>query len=169
MKDYFCMWLQYYVLFFWDFSDHKHFLWEIFNLHFVHSPLTYRATTSVQTEMRKNGGGEMSSSDQFNFFSFLCELKTGKKEKLFHFTSASSSLFVLAIHGKKQHSKFPELVHLTAHVMTTRQQPFFFHIFFLHDHIHKMIVSLQRIRLGCEWGWATRCWWWGGVESGWST
>lgn len=92
------------------------------------------------------------------FFSFLCE-KRKKKEKLFHFTSAGSSLFVLAIHEEKQHSKFPELVHLTAHVMTRRQRPFFFPTFFLHDHIHKMIVSLQRVRLGCELGGggATRC------------
>lgn len=88
MKDYFCMWLQYYILFFWDFSGHKqHFLWEIFNLHFVPRPSPIEPLPLCKRKWKKlEEKKKMSSSDRLIFFfSFLCELKKGKKREIFPF------------------------------------------------------------------------------------
>lgn len=103
MKDYFCMWLQYYILFFWDsfWSKMINIFYErflIYTLSLTLYPNSHYLCAKWNGNM-KNQKKRCYHWSNFNFL-FLYELYRKEKKTLFHFTSANCLLFVLTLSGE---------------------------------------------------------------------
>lgn len=109
MKDYFCMWLQYYILFFWDsfWSKMINIFYErflIYTLSLTLYPNSHYLCAKWNGNM-KNQKKRCYHWSNFNFL-FLYELYRKEKKTLFHFTSANCLLFVLTLSGEGRKLSF---------------------------------------------------------------